>query len=212
MKITKSIFNFFLICICLSCKDFKFNRNENKTDLIKKVRTERENNQKSKNDDLDWKLTSYGLWKSKNGDLAIKAKEEIGEGEYIDRYITHICCEGDEIIKIIDTLTFQDLGNSFYKDKNNVYAHFEMSDGGTFSIVENADLETFEVIGSCYAKDKKTIYALGAREMNNIDYRTFKTCNDCGCISKDKNGYYFWDEKTDTIGIAIQVLKKLKKL
>ncbi len=32
-------------------------------------------------------------------------------------------------------------------------------------------------------------------EMDSVDYRTFKTAKGVGCFAKDKNGFYFWDEK-----------------
>ncbi len=103
-----------------------------------------------------------------------------------------------KIKDIIDSATFKYLGSSFYKDKNHVYTHNSRLDGGNFWIVENADVKTFEVIGnSCYAKDKNFIYAERAIQMPNIDYKTFKTCGDCGCYAKDKNGYFFWDTKID---------------
>lgn len=167
---------------------------------------------------LDWKETNFGLWRSKNGDLAIKTREGNDEGIFIDRYITELCCEGGPIKDIIDTATFKYLGSSFYKDKNNVYTHYTMLDGGNFWIVENADVPTFEVIGnSCYAKDKNYIYGERAMQMPDIDYKTFKTCDDCGCYAKDRNGYYFWDTKIDTVQMlanekGLSVFKLLKKL
>ncbi len=43
---------------------------------------------------LEWEETSFGLWRSKNGDLAIKTREGNDVGTFIDRYITELCCEG----------------------------------------------------------------------------------------------------------------------
>ncbi|GEM_PF-1072250 len=150
-----------------------------------------------------WQKTNFDLWRSKNGDLAIKTREGNDEGIFIDRYITELCCEGEPIKDIIDTATFKYLGSSFYKDKNNVYTHYTMLDGGNFWIVENADVPTFEVIeNSCYAKDKNYIYGERAMQMPDIDYKTFKTCADCGCYAKDRNGYYFWDTKIDPVQMS----------
>lgn len=220
MKILNKTFLFFFFILNLfSCKNYKSVEVNNKKDSVWNERVERINYYKLKTDslnkNLDWKKTNYGLWKSKNGDLAIKTQEGNEQGIDIERYITE-CCEGEEIKNVIDTLTFKYLGSSFYKDKKNVYTHFMMSDGGNFWIVKGADVNTFQVISnSCYAKDKNYIYGERAMKMNNIDYNTFKTCEDCGCYAKDKNGYYFWDSKIDpTVSDeeTIKIIKILKKL
>jgi hypothetical protein len=192
-------------------------------DSILNSRVERVSTRKkiidSVNNSLEWKKTNFNLWKSKNGDLAIKTQEANEEGIFIDRFISELCCEGDKIKNVIDTLTFKYLGSSFYKDKNNVYTHYAMSDGGNFWIVEKADAKTFEVIGnSCYAKDKKYIYGERAMKMDSVDYKTFKTCDDCGCYAKDKNEYYFWESKIDITDITDsdeetkKIIERLKKL
>jgi hypothetical protein len=220
MKILNKTFLFFFFILNLfSCKNYKSVEVHNKKDSVWNARIERINYYKLKTDslnkNLDWKKTNYGLWKSKNGALAIKTKEGNEQGIDIERYITE-CCEGEEINNVIDTLTFKYLGSSFYKDKNNVYTHFMMSDGGNFWIVKGADVNTFQVIGnSCYAKDKNYIYGERAMKMDNIDYNTFKTCEDCGCYAKDKNGFYFWDSKidpTESDEETIKIIKRLKKL
>ena len=100
---------------------------------------------------------------------------------------------------------------------NNIYTHYEMADGGNFWIVEDADTESFEVIGDCYAKDKNFIFGERAMKLDSIDYKTFKTCFDCGCFAKDKNGYFFWDEKMDENDFlnteeTLEIYKKLQKL
>ena len=221
MKIISRTFLFFFFIFCLfSCKKSESEQINNKKDSVWNARVERINYFKSKTDSinkkLDWKKTNYSLWKSKNGDLAIKTQAGNEQGIDIERYITQ-CCEGEEIKNIIDTLTFKYLGSSFYKDKKNVYTHYTMSDGGNFWIVEKADAKTFEVIGnSCYAKDKNYIYVERAMKIDDIDYKTFKTCDDCGCYSKDKNGYYFWDSKIELKDIkdeeSKKIIEKLKKL
>jgi len=53
-------------------------------------------------------------------------------------------------------------------------------------------------------------------KMDSIDYNTFKTCKDCSCFSKDKNGYYFGDEKMNieevTYKETLDIIKILKRL
>ncbi len=91
-----------------------------------------------------------------------------------------------------------------------------MSDGGNFQIVEKADVSTFKIIGDCYAKDKNHIFDEKARIIDAIDYKTFKTKKGIGCFAKDKNGYYFWNEKIDLSELTDSIVKdkiiKLKKL
>lgn len=221
MKIKTSayIFSIFLFsCSCTSKKtEFK---KKTEDDSISNSRTERLSLRKktidSVNSSLEWRKTNFELWRSKNGDLGIKTQEANEEGVFIDRFITELCCEGDKIKNVIDTPTFKYLGSSFYKDKNNVYTHYAMADGGNFWIVEEADVKTFDVIGkSCYAKDKSFIYGERAMKMSNVDYKTFKTCDDCGCYAKDKNGYYFWDTKMDLTNSdeeTQKIIERLKRL
>lgn len=192
MKILNRIFLIILILFCLfSCKNYKSDKIENNKDSIWNARVESINHYKSKidsvNQKLEWKKTAYDLWKSKNGDLGLKTQEGTEQEITIDKYITTICCEGKSLKSVIDTVTFEYLGSSFYKDKNYIYTHFIMSDGGNFSIVQNADVQTFKVIGDCYAKDKNNIYGERAMKMDSVDYKTFKTEKGCGCFAKDKN-------------------------
>ncbi|WP_312324784.1 DKNYY domain-containing protein [Soonwooa sp.] len=108
-------------------------------------------------------------------------------------------------------------GSSFYKYKNHVYTPYVMVDGGNFWIVDNADVKTFQVLGNCYAKDKNKMFTERNMDKDTIfDYRSFRTCDDCGCFSKDKNGYYFWYEKIDIKTIdnkeTESIINRLKKL
>ncbi|WP_298137107.1 DKNYY domain-containing protein [Flavobacterium sp.] len=222
MKVLNKIFLIsFFIFFLFSCKNSKHEKSNPKKDSVWNARVEKINYYKSKTDSLNkilnWKKTNYGLWKSKNGDLAIKSQASNEQQIDIEKYITQLCCEGKEIKDVVDTLTFKYLGSSFYKDKKNVYTHYVMSDGGNFWIVEMADAKTFEVIGkSCSAKDKNYIYGERAMKMDSVDYKTFKTCDDCSCFAKDKNGYYFWDSKIDLNEVnddeTKKIIEKLKKL
>ena len=49
-----------------------------------------------------------------------------------------------------------------------------------------------------------------------FDYHSFKTCKGCGSYAKDKNGFYFWDEKIKIDEIdnmeTKNTIEKLKKL
>ena len=86
----------------------------------------------------------------------------------VERYITHLDWGADGNGKItylktvIDTLTFEELGSSFYKDKNNIYSFFSRLGGGMFHTVD-ADIKTSQVLGDCYAKDKNHIYVVAVK-------------------------------------------------
>ena len=218
MKLQNPIFLIIFYTFCLfSCTKHKIEKVESKKDSIWNARVERITYYKSKVDSLNkilnWKKTDYNLWKSKDGDLSIKTHEGNEQGIAIEKYITRLCCDGEEIKNVIDTSSFKYLGSSFYKDKRYIYLHYKTSDGGNFRIINGADIKTFQVIGnSCYAKDKNHIYNERDMKMDNIDYKTFKTCDDCGCYSKDKNGYYFWDQKIEISDIEKAVFEKLNEI
>lgn len=215
-----------IIFLLIGCKspNQKENNSNKSQDSINNIdqtdRSERIKNYKktldSINKNLGWTKTNFGLYKSKNSDLAVKTSEATEEGIFIEKYIQELA-DGRPINKVIDTKTFSYLGSSFYKDKNHVYTHYAMADGGNFWIVDNADVKTFQVLGNCYAKDKNNIFTERNMETDTIfDYRSFRTCDDCGCFAKDKNGYYFWDEKIDINTIEDKetetIIAKLKKL
>ncbi|WP_405397810.1 DKNYY domain-containing protein [Maribacter sp. Asnod2-G09] len=170
------------------------------------------------NQSLQWKELKCGLWLSKKNDLGFKTTAGNEQGIFITKYITDLW-NSDSPIKlnsVIDTLTFNYLGSSFYKDKNNIYTHYSMADGGFFKIVENADHRTFKIIGDCYAKDKNHIFGVRKMILDSVDYKTFKTKKGIGCYAKDKNGYYFWDNKLNEEEIndteIMETITALKKL
>ena len=168
----------------------------------------------SLNKSREWKELKCGLYKSKNGLLGFKTKEGTEQGIFIDRYISKLL-SGAPLHKIIDTSSFKFLGSSFYKDKNNIYTHYDRADGGSFYIVNEADVNSFKILGDCYAKDKNYIYGERTMPLDSVDYASFKTKKGLGCYAKDKNSYYFWDKKmnkeelnhTDTKEIIIELDK-----
>jgi len=142
---------------------------------------------------LEWRELPCGLFLSNNNMLALKSQQANSELIFIDRYITK--CGNKDLITLIDTASFKYIGSSFYKDINNVYTHYETSDGGNFTIVKDADVKTFRILdGNHYAKDKNHIYDERKMILDNVDYETFKGFSDIGLFGKDKNGYYQWGE------------------
>jgi hypothetical protein len=167
------------------------------------------------NEALSWTSTDVGLWRSSNGDLAIKAMEGTDVGIIIDQYISNLN-DGRPLAQVIDTTTFSFLGSSFYKDKNHIYTHYQQAGGGTFAIVDDADVNTFQIIGNCYAKDVNHIFGERSLKMESVDYKTFQTCDECGCYAKDKNGYYSWGRTIDVDKLedeeALYMIEMLKKI
>lgn len=166
----------------------------------------------STNKVLEWRILDCGLWKSKFGDIAFKTQDATEYGS-IDLYISFMEAETRiPLREVIDTLTFEYLGSSFYRDKNSIFTIYEMASGGRFWRVKDADLATFEVIGDCYAKDKNYIFGERAMIMKQVDYQTFTTKKGIGCFAKDKNGYYFWDDLLDVNEIDAESRKMILKL
>jgi hypothetical protein len=172
----------------------------------------------SVNKSLNWQLVKHNLYKNKNGELGFRELVSLGEGTApVATYITKFGFnEGNPLNKTIDTATFTDLGSRYYKDKNYIYQHYTMAYGGSFYVNTDVDYKTFEVIGDVYAKDKNHIYEERTGIMEKADYKTFKTAVGIGPYAKDKNGYYSWGEKIDTLNQDIpeekEAIKKLMKL
>lgn len=162
---------------------------------------------------LEWKLLKCGLWQNKLGEIGFKTNRVIcSDGLVIaEAYITKFGFNENQPLKdIIDTTTFRELGNTYYKDKNHIYHHYGMSDGGSFYIFEKADYQTFQILGDCYAKDKDHIFEMRSGILTDVDYKTFKTKKGltAGCVAKDKDGYIIWGERVSVNEIDDEYLKK----
>ncbi len=166
----------------------------------------------SVNISLEWKLLKCGLWQNKLGEIGFKTNRVIcSDGQVIaEDYITKFGFDENPPLKdIIDTATFRELGNTYYKDKNHIYHHYGMSGGGSFYIFDKADYQSFQILGDCYAKDKNHIFEMRSGILNNVDYKTFKTKNGLtGCVAKDKDGYIIWGERVNINEINDECLKK----
>lgn len=173
----------------------------------------------STNQVLNWKQLKCGLWKNKNGDIGFKTQRVVcSDGLLsVEDYNTRFGFnENPSLKEIIDTTTFIELGNTYYKDKNHIYHHYAMSDGGSFYIFEDADYQSFEILGDCYAKDKNHIFESRAGILTHVDYATFKTkAGNSGCVAKDKIGYLIWGDRVKLEEIQdevlLQAIKELDK-
>lgn len=164
----------------------------------------------STNQALNWKQLKCGLWLNKNGDIGYKTHRVVcSDGLMsVDDYITRFGFnENPPLKETIDTTTFIELGNTYYKDKNHIYQHYAMSDGGSFYIFKDADYSTFHILGDCYAKDKNHVFESRAGILSHVDYSSFKTkAGNSGCVAKDKNGYIIWGDRVLLSEIEDKVL------
>ena len=140
-----------------------------------------------------WKKLKDRLWEDNLGNIGLKTSRAVSDSLMEDRYITTIETDNKKLKDILDIKTFESVNNSsYYKDKNHVYNHYIMSDGGWFDILEEADSLTYKSIGGIYFKDKKHIYVERGGKID-VDYETFEVLE--GVRAKDKNSYYMWGEK-----------------
>jgi len=169
--------------------------------------------EQQRNQPVMWKQLKHGLWKDNLGNIGIKTSRAVSDSLMEDRYIITMGEENKKLKDILDIKTFESVNNSsYYKDKNHVYMHYIMSDGGWFNILEGADSLTFKSIGAIYFKDKKHIYVERNGKID-VDYETFEafeTVGDVCCYAKDKDAYYMWGEKvTDTKSDEFLEIKKI---
>lgn len=101
-----------------------------------------------------------------------------------------------EMKDIIDTSSFHFIGFGHFKDKNNIYFFFPMSDGGSMSIIDNADLSTFQSIpDSQYGMDETSVFYRGTK-IKNADRASFEPVyliddgRRIGWHARDKHNYY----------------------
>lgn len=205
MYTQKIIFTFcFYLFLCTSCKQKTNSRAETPTDIIG---SETKANQSADNNNL--KLLKCGLWIDSNGDIIYKTIAAVApkNGEDIpqnieDYYIYTVQNELDSINNyktklrdIVDTTTFQLVGDCSYKDKKHVYIFVPMAYGGHLYVDYGIDIETFRSLGnSGYTRDKDHCFYAG-KKIANADVETFVDLERKGVpIAKDKNNYYQWDD------------------
>ena len=117
---------------------------------------------------------------------------------------------------VLDSKTFKSLGNDYFQDKNHIYYFHVMSNGGTMSIVDEADLKSFKILEhSIYGIDNKSVFYRGTK-IKGVDILTFKPIiseddeNKIDWYAMDKNYYYNrYDIMSET---EIKELKELKEL
>lgn len=146
-------------------------------------------------DSLEFHPYKHGLFVSSLGQLAYRTIDNSKPGAPHDHFLTTINTDSldyeqkSELSRVLDTASFTHLGDLYYKDKNHIYYHFQMLDGGTFFIVWEADPNSFRVLDSTYyAKDKQRVFYRGS-VLEGADNKTFKV------ISQPNKEVYLWRAK-----------------
>jgi len=150
-----------------------------------------------------------GLWINSEGDIFYKDKAMAPPDIYdedslvtVDYYIDRTYNGLDSINEyvtllknVIDTATFEFIGNFYFKDKNYVYILVSMVYGGHLVINHSADVETFRAMNSpFYACGKNECYFAGMTT-EGADPETFRVIIDSDTpVSRDKNNFYIWNE------------------
>ena len=141
----------------------------------------------------EWQPLMGKLWINKAGEIGYKTSSASEACVY--PYYLQQSADSTKLKNLLDLPTLKHLAGSFFKDKNHVYYHRDMSGGGYFAVLESVDLASFEALGSCYAKDKNHIYTAWGERVEQVDYASFKASENTGCFAKDKEGYLWWADR-----------------
>lgn len=100
----------------------------------------------------------------------------------------------------VDTNTFEEIENNYYRDNNNVYFYKD----GDLQKLKDANVKNFKMLkeSSDFGKDQSTIYYKGYK-LEQVDKNSFEILDEAydGSIIKDKNGIYILTEKSNEIKI-----------
>lgn len=172
----------------------------------------------------DWRKLKCGLFMHTDGRLAfasapqfVNVKREELKGETCpNKFITTFGSDDTIPLRsVIDTATFQALPvNDFYKDKNRIYSHYAMCDGGYFSVFAT-DTASFVVFNTSYFRYQGKVMHFRDGEIG-ADAATFKTGDEFGVCAKDKYGFFEYGkritEKELSERISADLFTKLKAL
>jgi DKNYY family len=158
-----------------------------------------------------WRKLQCGLFMHTDGRLAFASAPQL-----VNKFITTFGSDyTTQLRSVIDTATFEALPvNDFYKDKNRIYSHYAMCDGGYFTVFAT-DTASFVVYNSSYFKYQgKVMYFRGGAI--DADAATFKASSEHGMLAKDKYGFFEFGERiTEEVlreQIPADVFTKLKAL
>ena len=100
----------------------------------------------------------------------------------------------------VDTNTFEEIDNNYYRDKKNVYFYKY----GNLQKLKNANVKNFKMLKESFGfgKDQSNIYYKGYK-LEQVDKDGFEILDEAydGSIIKDKKGIYILTEKSNEIKI-----------
>lgn len=159
-----------------------------------------------------WRDMGNGLYINSEGQIGfptdpelvnVPRSELVGE-QCANVFITTIGVDGEQSLNhFIDTSTFVELGASFYKDRNNIYNFYAMCEGGYLHIFSQ-DTSNFTNLGSCYVSHHSTIYHHRDGQMD-ADFQSFVASSKFGCMAKDKNGYFLFNERISKEELSVEI-------
>jgi hypothetical protein len=162
---------------------------------VNNTSTEQEKTSVQKRDTATFRPYKHNLFIASHGRLAYKTIDNSVSSKPKDKFLTSINTDArndeqkKELNEVIDTASFTHIGDLYYKDKNHVYYHFQMMDGGPFFIVREADPNSFTVLDSSYyGKDRQNVFCRGGL-MEQADAQSF------GVVSQPNKGVYAWTAK-----------------
>jgi len=165
-------------------------------------------------DESGWRRMACGLYQDSTGEIGY-APHQVTANVSSDLledcpivFLTYIGSSGEKKLgSVVDTSSFEQVGGGFFKDKSNIYLHYDMCDGGYFNIFAE-DTSTFKVLGCCYAFYKSKIYH-SRNGLMNADAETFRTTVDLGPVAKDQHGYFSFEERISADALRKELGQKL---
>ena len=154
-----------------------------------------------------WRKLKCGLFIHTDGRLAfasapwlINVKREDLKGETCPNVFNTTFGSDDTtpLRAVIDTATFESLPvHDFYRDKNRIYSHYAMCDGGYFNVFAT-DTASFSACNTSYFmyKGKVMYFRGGAIE---ADAATFKASKEHTMLAKDKDGFFEFGERISKV-------------
>ncbi len=146
-----------------------------------------------------WKKVGTLLCTNKEGDLAFLAHKGMDPDKHEgvrEEYLTHFGWQDTTQLKnVIDIESFEDLGMDMYRDKNHIYFHYDMSDGGYFHIWAK-DPADFRMYGNYILYKDSVYYPRNGKTI--ADIKTFKTSEELGILGKDKKHFFM---RGDTVSL-----------
>jgi hypothetical protein len=150
----------------------------------------------------DWQRLKSNLYNSPDGEIGFASRPslanipilELSDAQCPNQFLTYI--GGDYTTKlsdVVDVSSFEYIGSSYYQDKNRIYNHYGMCDGGYLNIFSE-DKANLRLLNDSYVCYKGRIYHNRGGQMD-ADVTSFETNDKYLNIARDKDGYFEFYER-----------------